>query len=66
MRVIASTLLVYLVAVAAVLGLQLAAVTVLLTRRAGAFDLERDGLAALLVGVPASSLALVAIALLAA
>ncbi|MGH7415127.1 MAG: lysostaphin resistance A-like protein [Candidatus Rokuibacteriota bacterium] len=66
MRVIATTLLVYVAAVAAVLGLQLAAVMALLTRRAGAFDLERDGLAALLVGVPASSLALIAIALLAA
>jgi membrane protease YdiL (CAAX protease family) len=66
MRVIATTLLVYLGAVAAVLGLQLVAVTALVARGGGAFDLERDGLAALLVGVPASSLALIAIALLAA
>jgi membrane protease YdiL (CAAX protease family) len=66
MRVIATTLLVYLAAIAAVFGLQLVAVTALVTRRAGAFDLERDGLAALLVGVPASSLALIAIAWLAA
>jgi membrane protease YdiL (CAAX protease family) len=66
MRVIVTTLLCYCAAVAAVLGFQLAAVTVLLTGRAGAFDPERDGLAALLVGVPASSLALVAIAWLAA
>ncbi|MEX2223244.1 MAG: CPBP family intramembrane glutamic endopeptidase [Candidatus Rokuibacteriota bacterium] len=66
MRVIAGTLLVYLAAVASVFGLQLMAVAVVATRHSGAFDLERDGLAALLVGVPASSLALVALALLAA
>ena len=66
MRVIATTLLVYLAAVAAVFGLQLVAVTALVTRRAGTFDLERDGLAALLVGVPASSLGLIVIAWLAA
>jgi len=66
MRVIVATLLVYLAAIAAVFGLQLVAVTALMTRRAGTFDLERDGLAALLVGVPASSLALIAVAWLAA
>ena len=66
MRVIASTLLVYLAAIGAVLGLQLLAVTALVAWRAGGFDLERDGLAALLVGVPASSVALIAIAWLAA
>lgn len=66
MRVIATTLLVYLAAVATVFGLQLVAVTALVTRRAGTFDLERDGLAALLVGVPASSLGLIVIAWLAA
>lgn len=65
MRVIATTLLVYLAAVAAVFGLQLVAVTALVTRRAGTFDLERDGLAALLVGVPASSLGLIVVAWLA-
>ena len=63
---IGTTLLVYCAAVTAVFGLQLVAVTALVTRRSGAFDLERDGLAALLVGVPPSSLALVAIAWLAA
>jgi len=66
MRVIATTLLFYLTAIAAVFGLQFVAVTTLMTRRAGTFDLERDGLAALLVGVPASSLALIAVAWLAA
>jgi membrane protease YdiL (CAAX protease family) len=66
MRVIATTLLVYLAAVAAVFGLQLVAVTAFVTRRAGTFDLERDGLAALLVGVPASSLGLIVVAWLAA
>ena len=66
MRVIATTLLVYLAAVAAVFGLQLVAVTALVTRRAGTFDFARDGLAALLVGVPASSLGLIAVAWLAA
>ena len=66
MRVIATTLLAYLAAVTAVFGLQLVAVTALVTRRAGTFDLERDGLAALLVGVPASSLGLIAVAWLAA
>ena len=66
MRVIASTLLVYLGAVGAVLGAQLVAVTALVAWRAGDFDLERDGLVALLVGVPASSLALLGIAWVAA
>jgi membrane protease YdiL (CAAX protease family) len=66
MRVITTTLLVYLAAVAAVFGLQFVAVTMLVTRRAGTFDLERDGLAALLVGVPASSLGLIVVAWLAA
>jgi membrane protease YdiL (CAAX protease family) len=66
MRAIASAVVVYCAAVAAVFGLQFVTVTALVTRRAGAFDLERDGLTALLVGVPASSLALVAIAWLAA
>jgi membrane protease YdiL (CAAX protease family) len=62
MRVVAGTLLVYLVAVGAVLGLQLVAMTGLVAARGGTFDLERDGLAALLVGVPASSLALIGVA----
>jgi CAAX protease family protein len=66
MRVIWGTLLVYGVAFVSVFGLQLLAVTALLTWRTGTLDLERDGLAALLVGVPASSLVLIAIALLAA
>jgi len=65
-RPIWTTLLIYLIAVAAVFGLQLLAVTAWLTWRAGGLDLERDGLATLLVGVPASSAALIAIALLAA
>lgn len=66
MRVITTTLLAYLAAVAAVFGLQFVAVTVLVARRAGTFDLDRDGLAALLVGVPASSLGLIVVAWLAA
>ena len=66
MRVIWTTLLVYGIAFAAVFGLQLLAVTALLTWRTGTLDLERDALTALLVGVPASSLTLIAIALLAA
>jgi len=66
MRVIASTLLVYLAAFAAVFGTQFAAVIALMNRRGGTFDPERDGLAALLVSVPASSLALIAIAWLGA
>jgi membrane protease YdiL (CAAX protease family) len=66
MLVIATTLLVYLAAVAAVFGTQFAAVMALMARRAGTFDPERDGLTALLVSVPASSLALIGIAWLAA
>jgi membrane protease YdiL (CAAX protease family) len=66
MQVIATTLLVYLAAIAGVFGAQFAAVIALMTRRAGTFDPERDGLAALLVSVPVSSLALVGIAWLAA
>jgi membrane protease YdiL (CAAX protease family) len=66
MRVIATTLLCYLAAVAAVFGMQFAAVIGLMARRAGTFDPERDGLAAILVSVPASSLALMVIAWLAA
>jgi membrane protease YdiL (CAAX protease family) len=66
MWVIASTLLVYLAAFGAVFGTQFAAVAALMSRRAGAFDPGRDGLTALLVSVPASSLALIAIAWLAA
>jgi membrane protease YdiL (CAAX protease family) len=62
MRVVASTLLVYLVAVGLVLGLQLVAVMGLVAWRGGTFEIERDGLAALLVGVPASSLALIGVA----
>ena len=66
MQVIATTLLVYVAAVAAVFGTQFAAVITLISRRAGSFDLERDGLTSLLVSVPASSLALIVIAWLAA
>jgi membrane protease YdiL (CAAX protease family) len=66
MQVIATTLLVYLAAVSAVFGTQFAAVMALMARRAGTFDPERDGLTALLVSVPASSLALIGIAWLAA
>ena len=66
MRVIATTLLVYLAAVAAVFGTQFAAVIALMAVRGGTFDPERDGLTALLVSVPASSLALIGIAWLAA
>lgn len=66
MRAIWGTLLVYGIAFVAVFGLQLVAVTALLTWRTGAVDLDRDGLSALLVAVPASSLALIAIALVAA
>jgi uncharacterized protein len=66
MPVIATTLLFYLAAVAAVFGTQFAAVMALMARRAGTFDPERDGLTALLVSVPASSLALIGIAWLAA
>ncbi|HTI54244.1 MAG TPA: CPBP family intramembrane glutamic endopeptidase [Verrucomicrobiae bacterium] len=66
MRAIWGTLLVYGVAFVSVFGLQLVAVTALLTWRTGAVDLDRDGLSALLVAVPASSLTLIAIALVAA
>ena len=66
MAVIATTLLVYLAAFAAVFGTQFAAVMALMAGRGGAFDPERDGFAALLVSVPASSLALIGIAWLAA
>jgi membrane protease YdiL (CAAX protease family) len=66
MRLLITTFLVYILAVASVFGLQLAAVTALMSRRSGVFDLERDGLAAVLLGVPASSVALIAIAWLAA
>ncbi|HXA94564.1 MAG TPA: hypothetical protein VN323_03335, partial [Candidatus Dormibacteraeota bacterium] len=66
MWLIVSTLVVYLVTAAAVFGLQLVAVTALLTWRTGTLDNERDGLTALLVGVPASSLTLIGIALLVA
>jgi membrane protease YdiL (CAAX protease family) len=64
MRPVWTALLVYLVAVIAVLGLQLAAVTALVGWR-GAIEVERDALATLLAGVPASSLALIGIAFLA-
>ena len=66
MRAIWSTLLVYGIAFVSVFGLQLVAVTALLTWRTGAVDLDRDGFSALLVAVPASSLTLIAIALVAA
>jgi len=66
MWLIVSTLVVYLVTAAAVFGLQLVAVTALLTWRTGTLDIERDALTALLVGVPASSLTLIGIALLVA
>ncbi|HEY7654666.1 MAG TPA: type II CAAX endopeptidase family protein [Methylomirabilota bacterium] len=66
MRPIVTALTVYVIAAAAVLGLQLLAVTALLAWRSGALDLDRDGLATLLVGVPASSAALIVIAVLAA
>jgi membrane protease YdiL (CAAX protease family) len=64
MRVILSTLLVFGIAFSAVFALQLVAVTALLTWRGGGLD--DNALAALLAGVPASSLALIGIALLAA
>jgi|GEM_PF-1138321 uncharacterized protein len=64
MRVILGTLLVFGVAFLSVFALQLVAVTALLSWRGG--GLEENGLAALLAGVPASSLALIGIALLAA
>jgi len=66
MRPIWLALLAYSVAAAAVLGLQVLAVTLLFAWRAGSLDLERDGLTVLLVGVPVSSLALIVIATLAA
>jgi hypothetical protein len=65
MRPVWTALLVYLVAVVAVLGLQLAAVTAIVGWR-GPIEAERDALATLLAGVPASSLALIAIAFVAA
>jgi uncharacterized protein len=64
MRPVWTALLVYLVAVVAVLGLQLAAVTALVGWP-GSIEVERDALATLLAGVPASSLALIAIAFVA-
>ena len=64
MRPVWIALLVYIVAVVAVLGLQLAAVTAIVGWP-GSVELQRDALATLLAGVPASSLALIAIALLA-
>lgn len=66
MRPVWLALVVYSAAAAAVLGLQVLAVTVLFAWRAGSLDLERDGLTVLLVGVPVSSLALIVIATLAA
>ena len=66
MRLIATTLCVFLAAMAAVFGTQLAAVTALMSWRSSSFDLDRDALATLLVSVPVSSLALIAIALVAA
>ncbi len=66
MRLIATTLLVFLAAVAVVFGTQLAAVTAVMAWRSATFDLQRDALATLLVNVPASSLALIVIAVLAA
>jgi uncharacterized protein len=64
MRPVWTALLVYVAAVVAVLGLQLAAVTALVGWR-GTVDIDRDALATLLAGVPASSLALIAIAFMA-
>jgi membrane protease YdiL (CAAX protease family) len=66
MRPIWLTLVVYVIAAAAVLGLQVLAVTLLVARRGGPLDPERDALTVLLTGVPASSLALIGIAALAA
>jgi membrane protease YdiL (CAAX protease family) len=65
-RRIWTTLIVYVVAAAAVFGLQLLAVTALLAWRGGSVEPGRDALVTLLVGVPPSSLALIAIAVLAA
>jgi membrane protease YdiL (CAAX protease family) len=64
MRVILGTLLVFGVAFLSVFALQLVAVTAVLSWRGG--SLEDNGLAALLAGVPASSLALIGVAWLAA
>ena len=60
MRVILGTLLVFGVAFLSVFALQLVAVTAVLSWRGG--GLEQNSLAALLAGVPASSLALIGIA----
>jgi membrane protease YdiL (CAAX protease family) len=65
MRPVVTALVVYVIAAAAVFGLQLVAVTALIAWRGGGLDLERDALASLLVGVPASSVALIVIALVA-
>jgi len=65
MRPVGTALFVYGLAVVAVLGLQLAAVTVLAAWRGGSVDLEHDGLTSLFLGVPASSLALIVIAFVA-
>lgn len=65
MRTVFAAFLVYLGALAAVFGLQFLVVT-LLSWRVGSIDLEQNGLAILLIGVPLSSLALIAIALCAA
>lgn len=65
MRPVWTALLVYALAVVAVLGLQFAAVTALAAWRGGSLDVERDALVTLLAGVPASSLALIAIAFVA-
>jgi membrane protease YdiL (CAAX protease family) len=62
MRPIWTTVCVYLLAVVAVFGLQFLAVTALLAGHGGALDLEHDAVLSLLVAVPASSLALIAIA----
>jgi membrane protease YdiL (CAAX protease family) len=64
MRPVWTALLVYIVAVVAVIGLQFAAVTALVGWP-GSIEIERDALATLLASVPASSLALIAIALVA-
>ena len=66
MRVARTTLLVYVIAVVSVFGLQFLAVTALIGWRGAPLDLERDALATLLAGVPASSLALIALAFVAA
>jgi membrane protease YdiL (CAAX protease family) len=66
MRPIRTALLVYAMAGTAVFGLQFLVVTLLVARGGGSFDLERHALTVLLASVPASSLALIAIAALAA